>query len=91
LTQVTDSSYWAAAIAIGDKHAAAAACGILNTGGNAVGGINGLLVPITAKYFGWTAAITTGSIFALAAAILMLFVNADKTIIFNTENTEVTE
>ena len=84
LTQVTDSSYWAAAISIGDRQAAAAACGILNTGGNAVGGINGLLVPITAKYFGWTAAIATGSIFALVAAILMLFVRADKTIAVKT-------
>jgi ACS family glucarate transporter-like MFS transporter len=81
LTQFTDSSYWAAAIAIGDRQAAAAACGILNTGGNAIGGIGGLLVPITAKYFGWPAAIASGALFAILAAVLMLFVRADRTII----------
>jgi MFS transporter, ACS family, glucarate transporter len=80
LTQLTDSAYWAAAISIGDRHAAAAAGGIMNTGGNAVGGVGALLVPITAKYFGWTWAIASGSLFALAAAILFLFVRADLSI-----------
>jgi ACS family glucarate transporter-like MFS transporter len=80
LTQFTDSSYWAAAIAIGDRQAAAAACGILNTGGNAIGGIGGLLVPITAKYFGWPTAIASGSLFAISSAVLMLLVRTDKPI-----------
>lgn len=75
-TQVTDGTYWAAMTSVTGRHAAAGG-GVLNTGGNAVGGFVALLVPITAKYFGWVAAMATGSVFALIAAMLWLFIRAD--------------
>jgi ACS family glucarate transporter-like MFS transporter len=76
-TQLTEGSYWAASISVAGKHASAAA-GILNTGGNVVGGIGALLVPITAEAFGWVPALATGSVFALLGVGLWLFVRADR-------------
>jgi cyanate permease len=76
-TQLTEGAYWAAAIYVSDKHAAAAT-GVMNTGGNAVGGIGALLVPITAQAFGWVVALATGSVFALIGVGLWLFVRADQ-------------
>ena len=76
-TQLTEGAYWAAAISISGKHASAAT-GVMNTGGNAVGGIGALLVPITAEAFGWVVALATGSVFALAGVALWLFVRADR-------------
>lgn len=76
LTQITDSGYWAAMTSVSGRHAAAAG-GVLNTGGNVVGGIGAILVPLTAKYFGWTAAVCTGSVFALIGGVLWLFIRAD--------------
>jgi ACS family glucarate transporter-like MFS transporter len=76
-TQLTEGAYWAAAISVSGKHASAAA-GVLNTGGNVVGGIGALLVPITAEAFGWVPALATGSVFAIIGAVLWLFVRADK-------------
>ena len=76
-TQLTEGSYWAASISVAGRHASAAA-GILNTGGNVVGGIGALLVPITAEAFGWVPALATGSVFALLGVVLWLFVRADR-------------
>ena len=76
-TQLTEGAYWAAAISVAGKHASAAA-GVLNTGGNVVGGIGALLVPITAEAFGWVPALATGSVFAIIGAGLWLLVRADK-------------
>jgi ACS family glucarate transporter-like MFS transporter len=75
-TQLTEGSYWAASISVAGRHASAAA-GVLNTGGNIVGGIGALLVPITAEAFGWVPALATGSVFALLGVVLWLFVRAD--------------
>jgi len=75
--QFTDSAYWAATISVAGRHASTA-CGLLNMGGSVVGGIEALLVPITVKAFGWVAALATGSLFALAAAVLWLWIRADK-------------
>jgi len=74
-TQLTEGAYWAAAIFVSGKHASAAT-GVLNTGGNVVGGIGALLVPITAEVFGWVPALATGSVFALIGVGLWLFVRA---------------
>ena len=63
LTQITEASFWATTMAVSGRLAASAG-GVLNTGGNVVGFVGGILVPITADMFGWTAAIATGSIFA---------------------------
>ena len=61
----------------GGRHAAAA-CGVMNTGGNTVGFVNALLVPVTAATLGWTAAMMTGTAFALVCAVLWLFIRADR-------------
>ncbi len=50
----------------------------MNTGGNVVGFVGGMLVPFTALHFGWVTAVATGSIFALIGALLWLFVRADR-------------
>jgi ACS family glucarate transporter-like MFS transporter len=76
-TQLTEGAYWAAAIFVSGKHASAAT-GVLNTGGNIVGGIGALLVPITAEAFGWVPALATGSVFAIVGVGLWLFVRADR-------------
>ncbi len=76
-TQLTEGAYWAAAIFVSGKHASAAT-GVMNTGGNVVGGIGALLVPVTAAAFGWVPALTTGSVFAMIGVGLWLFVRADE-------------
>jgi uncharacterized iron-regulated membrane protein len=75
-TQLTDGAFWVAAMRIGGPHAAAAA-GLMNTGGNVVGGIGAILVPLVARGFGWVAALSTGAIFGVAGALLWLWVRAD--------------
>ena len=77
--QFTDSAYWAAAISVGGRHSPAA-CGVLNTGGNVVGGIGALMVPLTARTLGWPAALATASLFAFVGAVLWLWIRADRSI-----------
>jgi ACS family glucarate transporter-like MFS transporter len=74
--QFTDPVYWAATIAVSGRRASAA-CGVLNTGGNVVGGIGALMVPLTVAQLGWPAALATGSLFAFVAAGLWLVTSAD--------------
>ena len=74
--QFTDSAAWAASTLVGGRHASAA-CGVLNTGGNVVGGIGALLVPITAKALGWPATLGTASFCALLAGILWLWIRLE--------------
>ena len=76
-TQITEAAYWATSIAIGGRLAAAAG-GVINTGANVVGFIGGMLVPLIAGSFGWTAAISTGAVFAFVGAGLWLFVRGDR-------------
>ena len=76
-TQLTEGAYWSAMISIAGRHASAAG-GVLNTGGNAVGGFGALIVPIVAEHFGWVAALSTGSLLAFVAAALWLFIRADE-------------
>jgi ACS family glucarate transporter-like MFS transporter len=76
-TQLTEGAYWAAAISIGNEHGAAAG-GVMNTGGNVVGGIGAILVPVIAAAFGWVTALATGSVFALVGAGLWLLIEADR-------------
>ncbi len=78
-TQFTEGPYWAAAIFVSGKHASAAT-GVMNTGGNVVGGIGALLVPIMAEAFGWVPALATGSVFAIIGVGLWFFIRADKPI-----------
>lgn len=78
--QVTEAAFWAAAIGVGGR-SAGAACGVMNTGGNACGIVNALLVPFTAGLLGWTAAMVTGTVFAFAGAALWLFIRADRPVV----------
>lgn len=75
--QFTEGPFWAATIAVSGKHAGTAT-GVLNTGGNVVGGIGALMVPVTVRYFGWPAALATGTAFAAAGALLWLLIRADR-------------
>jgi ACS family glucarate transporter-like MFS transporter len=74
--QFTEGAYWNSSIAIGSQLAGAAG-GVLNTGGNAMGIVNALLVAWFAQAFGWPFAIASGALFSLIAAILLLFVRSD--------------
>lgn len=74
--QATEGAYWAATIGAGGRHCATA-CGVLNTGGNVVGGIGALTVPLTVRWLGWGPALATASLFALVAAGLWLFVRVE--------------
>jgi len=76
-TQVSESPYWVAAIAIAGRHGEVAT-GVLNTGGNIVGFFGGMLVPFTAALLGWTAAVASGALFCLIAAGLWFFIRADR-------------
>jgi MFS transporter, ACS family, glucarate transporter len=70
---VSDVAYWVAATIAGGRHAAAAT-GLMNTGGNAVGALGAVAVPLIAGAFGWFAAVASGAVFAIVAAALWLLV-----------------
>jgi MFS transporter, ACS family, glucarate transporter len=75
--QATEGPFWAATIAVSGRHASAA-CGVLNTGGNLVGGLGALLVPILVHRLGWGTALASASAFALLGALLWLGIRADR-------------
>ncbi len=76
-TQLPDAAYWTAAMRVAGPHAPAAT-GAMNTGGNVVGGVGALLVPLVAASFGWVVAISTGAIFAVLAAVPWLWIRTDR-------------
>jgi ACS family glucarate transporter-like MFS transporter len=80
--QATEGAFWAATISVSGEHASAA-CGVLNTGGNVVGGLGALLVPITVRTLGWGPALATASGFALLGGILWLGIRADWRMVEN--------
>jgi ACS family glucarate transporter-like MFS transporter len=73
--QLTEGAFWAATIAVSGGHAAVAS-GVLNTGGNVVGGVVALSVPLVVDAFGWAAALGTASLVAFVAAALWIFIDA---------------
>ena len=77
--QITEGSYWASSIAIGNQFAGAAG-GVLNTGANVMGILNSLFVPVIAVTFNWSVAIASGAIFTSIALVLSLFVRSDRAI-----------
>jgi ACS family glucarate transporter-like MFS transporter len=79
-TQITEAPYWSTMISVASRDASEAG-GVLNTGGNIVGFVGGMLVPITATYFGWVAAVSMGSVFALVGAVLWFFIRGDRPIL----------
>jgi len=74
--QMSEGPFWAATIAASGQQASAA-CGILNTGGNVVGGVGALLVPIVVARVGWPAALASAALFAVVAGLLWLWVDPD--------------
>lgn len=75
--QMTEGAYWASSISIGGRLAGSAG-GVMNTGANLMGIANAMLVPWFAQGLGWTFAIASGALFALAGAVFMLLVRADR-------------
>jgi len=74
--QLTEGAFWGATTAVSGRYAATA-CGVLNTGGSVVGGVVAITVPLIAESFGWTAAVATGAGFALAGAVMWLFIRIE--------------
>jgi ACS family glucarate transporter-like MFS transporter len=77
--QFPDPIYWAAAIALSGRRASVA-CGVLNTGGNVVGGVGALMVPLTVERAGWPAALATGTLFSLIGAAIWMFTKTDQSL-----------
>ncbi len=75
--QMTEAVFWSAAISVSGKHSSSAS-GVMNTGGNVVGGVGALLVPLTVRTWGWPAALATGAAFALVGALLWCWIRADR-------------
>ena len=75
--QMTDAVFWSAAISVSGKHSSSAG-GVMNTGGNIVGGIGALLVPLTVRGLGWPVALATGTVFAGVGALLWIWIRADR-------------
>jgi dipeptide/tripeptide permease len=50
----------------------------MNTGANAMGVVNALLVPWLGVTFGWTVAIASAAVFALIGLGFMLLVRSDR-------------
>ena len=75
--QLNEGPYWASSVAIGGRQAGAAG-GVMNTGANAMGIVNSLLVPWLGVTFGWTVAIASAAVFALVGLGFMLLVRSDR-------------
>jgi MFS transporter, ACS family, glucarate transporter len=75
--QFTDAAAWAAATMVGGRQSSMA-CGVMNTGGNVVGGIGALLVPLTARELGWPNALICTALFGLLGAAFWLWIRADE-------------
>jgi ACS family glucarate transporter-like MFS transporter len=83
-TQITEAAYWSTMMSVAGRDASEAG-GVLNTGGNIVGFVGGMLVPLTAVNFGWPAAVSMGSVFALIGAVLWLFIRGDRPMVTESE------
>ncbi len=75
--QLTEAPMWVATMGVAGRHSQVAT-GVLNTGANIPGVVGGLMVPVLANWFGWPAAIASGSVFALVGALLWFFIRADE-------------
>jgi ACS family glucarate transporter-like MFS transporter len=90
MVEFTEGTYWATTVDVGGPHAGASG-GIMNTVGNLGGVVSTALVPVLVKYFGWPVAMGTGSVLAIAAALLWLGIRADEPLGALTGAAEVTE
>jgi ACS family glucarate transporter-like MFS transporter len=74
-TQFTEGPFWAASTYVAGPHTASAT-GVLNTGGN----LAGFLAPavgVMLDRFGWLPTLASGSVFAVVAAALWLFIRIE--------------
>jgi ACS family glucarate transporter-like MFS transporter len=78
-TQLVDPPYWVATMMVTGPRAQLAT-GVLNTGGNLSGSLAAILVPVVANTFGWTAGVGSGVVFAVAAAVLWLWIRAEPAV-----------
>ena len=81
--EINEAAYWAASMAVGRSDSMAVG-GVLNTGGT-LGGIIG--IPVVAYLSGhnaWGAAFAIGSVCAVAAALLWLGIDAERTVVSET-------
>jgi ACS family glucarate transporter-like MFS transporter len=69
----TESSYFSTAIDLAPEDAGGAS-GLMNLAGNLGGVLSTLLIPILAHAIGWPQALVSGSWFAIAAALLWVFI-----------------
>jgi sugar phosphate permease len=75
--ELTEASYWSAAMTVGRRDTMAA-CGLMNTGGN-LGGIVGIpIVAYLSQHQAWNAAFFVGIGFALASALAWLGIDAQR-------------
>jgi ACS family glucarate transporter-like MFS transporter len=77
MNQITEAGFWATTIAVAGRHASSAT-GVLNTGGNLVGFVGALLVPLVAEALGWPWAISSGALVALVGALLWAWIRGDR-------------
>ena len=77
--QITEGAYWSASISIGG-HLAGAAGGVINTGANVMGAINGVLIVWLAESYDWQLAMASNAVMTMLALVLILFVRSDKTV-----------
>ena len=77
MNQITEASFWATTICVAGRHAASAT-GVLNTGGNLVGFVGAVLVPVIAQALGWSWAIASGALVALVGAVLWGWIRGDR-------------
>lgn len=75
--QFTEGPFWTASMAIG-RSLAGSAGGVMNTGANLMGVVTLFVAPLIAAALGWKMAIGTLAPFSFLAALLMLFVRADR-------------
>jgi ACS family glucarate transporter-like MFS transporter len=77
MNQLTEASFWATTIGVAGRHASTAT-GVLNTGGNLVGFVGAVLVPVIAQALGWSWAIASGALVALVGAVLWGWIRGDR-------------
>jgi ACS family glucarate transporter-like MFS transporter len=75
-TQFTEGSFWQATTFAAGPHTSSAT-GVLNTGGN-IAGFFAPAVGILLDRFGWLPTLTSGSVFAIAGAVLWLFIRVER-------------
>jgi ACS family glucarate transporter-like MFS transporter len=75
-TQFTEGAFWSASTYAAGPHTSTAT-GVMNTGGNAAGFL-APAVGMMIDQLGWLATLASGSAFALAGAVLWLFIDVQK-------------